>query len=993
MEELQTVIGSGSTTSTASTSSDIQNQTDTESGSTPFASSSMIQPASSEATSSIALVQSNSESGSTLSAASFDEQSTSAAATSSLSSLPSSSSATFTFTLPSIRFISDAPHAVSTPQFAIAKIGDIQSVKDIAGRIHVTLKGFGKALVTDMRMEETSEEILIFVDTPAVFRPGEYDMTVSWMQSRSDLRLMEKLFQVSNDGEETILLQKRIALGLLPPEAQRVQTIETTNDVLSVTRTSVVRTSPGEEETMIITVTPHATFMGSITERVPAGFTVRDVTPIAEIDETEDGTLIIWNREFFGQAPLTLTYAFTAAPVSPLFAQFGRLEAKGTVTDVASEKNVVKEAAHEQATEETEATDTNEDLAFENTSSSEIFSAASSVNPGFQSGSDINESADGSDRSSAAFSDSSVAVASSFSSESSVASVAGASSESPASTDTGATLSWLRSLFAQLLYGEPFRFTEDTRWAMVVLPNAGENEMRTAEVLQLIPKSNGIFDANAMPSFTLIENVVNETGTTVMDTGGRYTEEAAYTAIVHALTDEARIKEMALADLLNEKKEDIADAIANDSIAVNILLDGSVPGNAKRAATTKAAESLLSEEMRNRASNILGKDAEIQRALNAVVTVEREQDIVEQTIRKNAGKKVRKTNELLSEENGTSAVESVTESVVDAIYSADDLKQKLAESIVKKQKDRNDDNDDDGVPIMQVRLTNKNGKTVIPNYHFVPGSVVLVLEPERAFEPGLYTLEITVFNPITKETTVQTADFAWGVLAINPSQDRYNAGDIIDLSIGVLDDGGRIVCDADLKLEVYRKEATEDSDATEETEEHVASLTTENGSIATGDSCGVKEAGLITPDYATSFTAVEAGTYVLTLTATTENGTRSMTSTIEVNDPPFLIRRIGATRLWPLGPSPMHITVTFNSPVTGTIAETVPPGFVVSEIHPSANVWKEEDGSTTLRWRGSWKEGEQTTFRYQYDAPDISPQFYLLGPLKISSALPFFEAP
>src|SRR5205823_1006565 len=130
-----------------------------------------------------------------------------------------------------------------------------------------------------------------------------------------------------------------------------------------------------------------------------------------------------------------------------------------------------------------------------------------------------------------------------------------------------------------------------------------------------------------------------------------------------------------------------------------------------------------------------------------------------------------------------------------------------------------------------------------------------------------------------------------------------------------------------------------------------------------------------------------AGTYHLTLTATTKNGTRSITSPLQVaGSPEIVITRTAATRLWPFAPSPMDITVRFGREVSGTVTDIVPPDFVISRLKPEGTIEKQPDGSTLIRWEGSWRQGASAAFHYDYDAPDISPQFYLIGPLRIEGS-------
>ncbi len=980
-----------------------QDQTDTERGSTmSTASASFSEPeqtnagsesVSSVGTSSVIQDQIDTESGSTTSAASASSTGHSLASLASSSSFHSSSPTPLSLDLPAIRLLANAEGSQHTPVLAIAKGGDIRKISDIVGNINVTLMGFGKTLVTDLRMEEADDEILVSVETPAVFRPGAYDLRVTWTHSRSDVRLLQKFFDaITGAGEEVILLEERIALGALSPDLEREQTVASTEGDLAITRTSVIRTTPGAEETMTIVVTPKATFLGSITERVPAGFTVHSVTPFAEITETENETLLRWNREFTGGAALTLTYAFTAAPVAPLYAQFGRIEARGTITEERMRGEEVREDERNRSVEDPE------DVAYESSSISSSEVDQTDTGSGSTTSS-TGISSDIRNESSAGISSSPLLL---FSSSTPHSSSSDSSTQDAPEVSSGASFSWIRHLLAQLLQGDPFRFTEQSRWAMLVEPAEEDRDMRRAEALQLTPRNGGVFDANALPSFTLVNALLSATGADMTDAKGRFQEEKALVAIVHALTDEKMIKETVLQTLLEDRKEDIADAITNDSVALNILLDGSVPRNARRAAAAKAEDALNIMEKRKEASVILSEEREILRAMDALVTFDVERDIVEQAIKTGMGKKATKINDLLTRAAGKSAVMSAADAVTDAVRNAHGTQQKLAEAMVVEKKAQPTATKQ---PIVTVTLRDAKGNTSSPAFHFVPGSVVLVIEPERTFTPGLYHVDVSIFNPLTQETQTQSTEFAWGVLAMNAAQDRYQAGDIVELAIGVLDDGGRIVCDAEMELVVKHvtvslpnRETITPPFVPRQARDDVAqgdvlTLSTADNSIKTGDTCGLKEAGLIEPDYSTSFTAVEAGVYELTLTATTPNGTRSMTSTIEVGEPPFLIRRIGATRLWPLAPSPMEIIVDFHVPLTGTITETVPADFDVSQIRPAATVRTREDGSKMLQWKGSWQAGEKAAFRYVYDAPDVSPEFYLLGPLQISSALPIPAAP
>jgi len=139
-------------------------------------------------------------------------------------------------------------------------------------------------------------------------------------------------------------------------------------------------------------------------------------------------------------------------------------------------------------------------------------------------------------------------------------------------------------------------------------------------------------------------------------------------------------------------------------------------------------------------------------------------------------------------------------------------------------------------PLLQVMLTMPNGEEVIvPNnkLSFTAGSVVMNIEPLRSFTPGLYDAVITIYNPLTGNTETLTQSFAWGVLALNSDKDQYNLAETADLHIGVLDDEGEIVCNAEVELSITSPSGNN------------TILDTYNDSIAVSDTCAVKEAGFI----------------------------------------------------------------------------------------------------------------------------------------------------
>lgn len=283
----------------------------------------------------------------------------------------------------------------------------------------------------------------------------------------------------------------------------------------------------------------------------------------------------------------------------------------------------------------------------------------------------------------------------------------------------------------------------------------------------------------------------------------------------------------------------------------------------------------------------------------------------------------------------------------------------------------------EATPIITAVVT-KNGQSfTLPTsaLSFRAGSVVLVVNPIRHFKPGIYELTVTITNPLTSETTTLTQNFSWGVLALNANQDVYLPNTEARFDIGVLNDAGLPVCDAELSLVITTPTGTE------------TTLSTIDETIMDTKNCSSRVIGNITPDYFANYTFGEVGIYTAKLTAQTENGTRVLVQSIPVEQSPFLIiSRTSATRLYPFGPAPMTLGIHFMSDFVGEITEIVPSSFVISAIDPTATISTLGE-NTSITWHGSWVGGEKASFSYLYDAPDNSPDFFTTGPLTFHSSI------
>ncbi|MFH1364127.1 MAG: hypothetical protein ABIH52_00565 [Candidatus Aenigmatarchaeota archaeon] len=265
---------------------------------------------------------------------------------------------------------------------------------------------------------------------------------------------------------------------------------------------------------------------------------------------------------------------------------------------------------------------------------------------------------------------------------------------------------------------------------------------------------------------------------------------------------------------------------------------------------------------------------------------------------------------------------------------------------------------------MQVHLEDSDGREVDVNPILKQASLDeydVEVPNTRSIKPGMYKL--VVETPETK----QFIWFKWGVLAINTHKSIYKEGEESLIGIAVLDNQGRVVCDADVSLEITDPLG------------HVTRLTTED-KIAISEECNYY--GITNmPDYYTSYTTNPPGTYIMHLTATIEEGTSSITSEFFVEETDFDVSRDGPTRIYPPVQYNMNFTIDANIDYSGPITESVPSSF---EIEPQNNLQVSTSGDTKyLTWNEDFKSGESYSLAYEFDAPDVSPYLYELGPLQI----------
>ncbi|HCI03942.1 TPA: hypothetical protein DE059_03370, partial [Candidatus Peribacteria bacterium] len=528
------------------------------------------------------------------------------------------------------------------------------------------------------------------------------------------------------------------------------------------------------------------------------------------------------------------------------------------------------------------------------------------------------------------------------------------------------------------------RFTEKRRWQLLSLKIVRKAIDKTdAFDAEITLKNEGgdSFDANAAPTFRLLDKTSADMSSgALLDETGNLKEEVALREIASAIVSKADIKQAFLKSLLEGSKKEIAQTVMADSTGMSAVQNIAMKKSGRRSTRKEALEiivedALEEDDIQTEVAEEMANNAELDPLLDQIITKEVEEDILDEivAVAQGSGSSVDKVlenaNEQLTDYAKTVVAEAVKtepgvlETVVSGVIEEEDINE------IKDIK-----NSGTGTSIISITLIDGDGEEIKDaDFHFEPGSVLLTLEPHRKFKPGKYHVRMVITHPVTGEQQILEQDFTWGVLAINPDKDVYMPGDRARLDFGVLDDAGEIVCNAILNLDIETPSG------------ELFTLNTQDKSINVTGTCGLKNAGFIGSDYEAFLTLSEEGVYKLRLTAETPAGTRTMTSKVRVDPlPPYVVRREAATRLWPFAPSPMTVEVEFFNDFEGYIVDTVPSSFEITEISEGGS-WEigTESGELLIKWPVSAKKSEKHEFKYMYDAPDISPEFYLVGPLEL----------
>ena len=240
---------------------------------------------------------------------------------------------------------------------------------------------------------------------------------------------------------------------------------------------------------------------------------------------------------------------------------------------------------------------------------------------------------------------------------------------------------------------------------------------------------------------------------------------------------------------------------------------------------------------------------------------------------------------------------------------------------------------------LQTSVVDDQGKTVaVPISESSNGTTTNVqIDGSNEIVPGRYTVRVT---DQSGDSTSQ--DFRWGVLALNTDKTMYHPGETADISMAVLDDKGNMVCDAGLQLQIANQAAgindilSTNAASSSATESDTASSSATTNMITVNPQCQKHDFSL-QPDYEAHYQFTKAGNYSLQLTANTTNGTHTISDTVPVIDQiPFDVQRVSATRIYPPDTYPMTLNITAHQDFKGVVTETVPQDFTITPATGSA---------------------------------------------------------
>ncbi len=263
-------------------------------------------------------------------------------------------------------------------------------------------------------------------------------------------------------------------------------------------------------------------------------------------------------------------------------------------------------------------------------------------------------------------------------------------------------------------------------------------------------------------------------------------------------------------------------------------------------------------------------------------------------------------------------------------------------------------------------ITTKTDLLLLPN-----GTLTITLDNIKNFKPGKYKLVVNIDSE--EGNQILETEFDWGVLALNTNKDIYKGGENVDVLMTVLDDSGRTICDAVVNAKVTSPNGG------------ISYFTTSNGTISKSNECG-PDNFTYKPDFSFSYISTSIiGEYKIKMTTIIEGKERNIEQSFFVEEnPKFTIERFAPTRIYPVRDYQVGLKIYSEEGFNGNISEYVPSSFIISQ-HNGEII--ERNTYTEIKWKVTIPEKGFIELGYIFDAPDISPEFYTLGPLSIGKSV------
>jgi murein DD-endopeptidase MepM/ murein hydrolase activator NlpD len=190
-------------------------------------------------------------------------------------------------------------------------------------------------------------------------------------------------------------------------------------------------------------------------------------------------------------------------------------------------------------------------------------------------------------------------------------------------------------------------------------------------------------------------------------------------------------------------------------------------------------------------------------------------------------------------------------------------------------------------------------------------NLFFTITPPVTIKPGKYHLKIT-----DSQGNVSNQEFFWGILAINTNKSIYQPNERAKLQFSVLDETGKMNCDASLRLTI--------KPPTGESKEYA----TTDGSIKANPECQTQEYSTGVNFQTTYQTENQEGDYELLLESSLNGKTYTITDNLQVKkELPFIVERVGDTQITPLVRYTMILNISAKEDFKGEISEVVPEDF------------------------------------------------------------------